>query len=305
MFFRKEMAPLQVYGKLPLAKDYLRVGCGEGVARLLRVWMDEAFSTLTDGGVPEPAGPLRFLLGGAGGGGPVQGTLWPSSDAGGLRRFPFALLVERRLRPLLDDLREGLPLATAAWQHLEERCSELGRLEDGQTFLAAMRREQLAPGDLRPAALPPVDLLSWSRALWPEAGSHGLLALFQRLRNLGPGSSREPVRLPLVPGLAEVVQVSAWCRLLVESGQLRAGAVPNLFFTRSGKDAPAFVTLLPQSPRTADSPWLGPPVRSLGRGDLTPQSSVSAAPDRFDAPELPLSEGLLQVWSRGLAVGGA
>ena len=29
-FLRKESVALQLYGKLPLAKDYLRIGCGQG-----------------------------------------------------------------------------------------------------------------------------------------------------------------------------------------------------------------------------------------------------------------------------------
>jgi hypothetical protein len=87
-----ENAALQLYGKLPLAKDYLRIGCGDGAGRDLREWLDRTFGTGRDQLVLHE--PLRFI--GQGEKEPLQGILWPSSDAGGLRLFPFTLFVERR-----------------------------------------------------------------------------------------------------------------------------------------------------------------------------------------------------------------
>ena len=37
--FRRESPQLQLYGKLPLAKDYLRVGASKGAGLDLRDWL--------------------------------------------------------------------------------------------------------------------------------------------------------------------------------------------------------------------------------------------------------------------------
>ena len=42
--FRKEVASVELYGKLPIAKDYLRIGCGEGAGLAFRDFLDQAIS---------------------------------------------------------------------------------------------------------------------------------------------------------------------------------------------------------------------------------------------------------------------
>src|SRR5262245_31500865 len=107
-FLRSETAGVELYGKLPLAKDYLRVGCGEGSGLALREWLDRAFSGAADSvHPPQLAYPMRFVTGDALGA-PLSGCAWPSSDAGGLRKFPFALFVERKRKPLVEDLAHSL-----------------------------------------------------------------------------------------------------------------------------------------------------------------------------------------------------
>ena len=63
--FRKEIAPIELYGKLPIAKDYLRIGGGTGAGIALRDWLDQGFSSRVErGAVPTLAWPGRFLIGG-------------------------------------------------------------------------------------------------------------------------------------------------------------------------------------------------------------------------------------------------
>ena len=80
MFRRKESPELQVYGKLPLAKDYLRIGASSGASMALRSWLDEGFSGGPRGErQPRLAWPARFIIGSRWGGAPLLG--WELPDA--------------------------------------------------------------------------------------------------------------------------------------------------------------------------------------------------------------------------------
>jgi hypothetical protein len=297
MFLRKETPSLQLYGKLTLAKDYLRIRCAEGEAKHLRAWLDESFSTSADeGGQPEPAGPMRFVLDGKV---PVQGSFWPSSDAGGLRRFPIVFLVERKRRPFLEDFGVGWAKAAAAWTSLEALYAGHSRFEDGQSFLAAMRREELAFKDLVPEDVA-VDAVAWSRALWPEEGARALIPLFDRLRQLRSEGGREPIRLPLVANLSPAVQVNGWWQILVEAGLLSSDELPRVFFTqlRNDADEPAFATFFRAPLRTTDTAWIGRVSdEPLGATDLALANAGSAELDA-SAAERPLADGLLHIWKK-------
>ena len=61
--FRREIAAVELYGKLPIAKDYLRVGGGEESGLALRDWLDRGFSPTSDAEHrPLLAWPGRFVL---------------------------------------------------------------------------------------------------------------------------------------------------------------------------------------------------------------------------------------------------
>jgi len=295
--FRTKSAAVQLYGKLPIAKDYLRVGCSTGNARYLREWLDETFSTSVEGGaMPELAQPLRFLLD-AGAGTPLQGTLWPSSDAGGERRFPFALFVEHNRRRLLADLQEGLPKSTWGWGQLESKKDESAQAADGQRFLSAMRRAQIPLHDAEPEQVPAIDAVSWSRALWAEEGPRGLVPLYEQLRRYHQEKRRDPIRLPLVSNLPMVVQAHAWLRLLTEASILTSSTVPNVFFPRAAAQAPAYLSVFPSTPTPADSRWLA--VRTEGgAGPFDFASTSTAQAEAADSSEPhALADALLHAWS--------
>ena len=150
-FRRRENAQVQFYGKLPLAKDYLRLGLGEGPGQLLRDWLDTTFSGASREALPELAWPARFLIGDAWQN-CFMGTLVPSTDAGGHRAFPFLVGIERRRRAVLDDLAAGLPVAGVVWQELRlvrERCTTHA---DGRALLAAERGAEVAVDGGEPPA---------------------------------------------------------------------------------------------------------------------------------------------------------
>jgi hypothetical protein len=141
---RREEPPLQAYGKLPIAKDYLRVGAGDGGGRRLREWLDASYSGAAAGTAPpELRGALRFATGGAGA--PLQGIVRPSCDDGGLRRVPFALFVERREKALRDELERDFAAAARWWERLEAIAAEAERFADGAALLQAWRGVTVAP----------------------------------------------------------------------------------------------------------------------------------------------------------------
>ncbi len=86
--------PVNAYGKLPIYKDFISSGLTEGPAREFRTWLDRGFShrwstdeTCRDVVIP----PHSFLFRLPDSKGYAAGSLWGSSDEGGLRKFPFTL----------------------------------------------------------------------------------------------------------------------------------------------------------------------------------------------------------------------
>lgn len=231
-----ESPALQLYGKLPVAKDYLRIGCGEGSARDLREWLDRTFgATRGADDELELAEPLRFL--GQGTKDPLQGCLWPSADAGEQRKFPFTVLVERRAKSLLADLERGnLAQAEGLWRELAETRERCLAAQDGQQLLAAQRGREMELASIEEAAGAAADFDAWVAALWPEE-QDGLSELFQRLQALVRDRYAGPFRLPLVRDLPLRDQVIAWTRVLRALGALAGDELPTLFFP-----APQLVT---------------------------------------------------------------
>ncbi|HUR27990.1 MAG TPA: hypothetical protein VM509_07380 [Planctomycetota bacterium] len=234
-FLGKESCAVQVYGKLPLAKDYLRVGAGSGSGQALRDWLDRAFSqgasTKTPLALPWPAA----LIAGESWGAPLCGAAWPSGDAGNLRPFPFVAFVERKKKALHEDLLHGLPVSSPVFDWLAEAYAARDSESDGASFLAAMRKREIAIDKLVPFEAERVDFDAWLSGLWPEQGKDGLLELLRGLEALRRSSYRGPLRLPLVGNLPTRPQVTAWFRLLVEMNLVGRDALPTVIFPLPAK----------------------------------------------------------------------
>ncbi len=226
----QESPALQLYGKLPVAKDYLRIGCGEGSAREVREWLDRTFGALrSDDEELDLDEPLRFL--GLGKREPLQGCLWPSTDAGGHRKFPFTLFVERRAKALLADLDPGrLSQAESVWRQLDEIRERCLAAPDGERLLAAQRGRELDLEAFEEASGAAADLDAWVGALWPEERQDGLHGNVRDVERLARGGHAGPYRLPLVRELPLRDQVGAWTAVLQALGALPADEVPTLFF---------------------------------------------------------------------------
>lgn len=228
-----ERPPLQAYGKLPLAKDYLRVAASEGSARRLRDWLDRGFGGAGPAGGPE--GPQRFLIGGDE---PLQGLLWPSHDAGGLRRFPFALFVARRARTLRGELERRAAACVAWWERLEQIHGGAGSFTDEAQLLAAWRALRVE------AAEPAANVAAGGEPARLDAIGPGLegAGLADALASASRAAARrEPWRLPLAADQPLTEQSLAWLALLAARGLLDVRRSFAAFIPAEGAATPALL----------------------------------------------------------------
>jgi hypothetical protein len=115
---------VNAYGKLPIYKDFISCGMTDAPAREFRVWIDKGFShrwSNDEACVGSEIPPMSFLLRLPESRGYAAGSMWGSSDEGGLRKFPFALFLSfPRDHPASE------PLAAVEYlSDLEKRASEL------------------------------------------------------------------------------------------------------------------------------------------------------------------------------------
>ncbi|MCP4659668.1 MAG: type VI secretion system-associated domain-containing protein [bacterium] len=224
-------AAVSAYGKLPLYKDFIRLGPAGREAQALRQWLDRGISHYwadRDETREHPIGLHGFLLSFPGSRRQLLGSLWGSHDQGELRRFPFTFFAA------LPGGRDAFP-----------RLSSLAVLDQVVDKAADMRRELAAAADvdhfykrfrgatwdlvrerddeirerlIRETA--EVTIGELASSLYGEAGSQEWPALLAYLRRrLGSGSGMAfAARLPTSPLLPLRSQVAFWCALLAAWG---------------------------------------------------------------------------------------
>ncbi|MFT4840655.1 MAG: hypothetical protein ACI8UD_000053 [Planctomycetota bacterium] len=307
--FRKRECPqVQLYGKLPLAKDYLRIGLGESGGLAMRDWLDASYSGAVRDRSGQLAGSMRFVAGEAWGA-CLQGVIGPSSDAGGHRLFPFTMCVERRRKAVVEDLQNGFAEAGAVWANLAEMRGRADSHADGRSLLAQQRSVEIDLEQLKPAEPTGVDAEVWLEAMWPGRGRDGLEADLDQLLTVDPDGP-EPIRLPLVAGCSQRQQVCAWLEMVARLGLIDPRHCPTVFFPSAitpvvsfsdpadaavvsdeaeiGATAPHAATLFRSPPKPTHSHWLAAADtgESLGVTDL-----VGGRPT-LAAIETPAREGL-------------
>ena len=269
---RQESASLQLYGKLPVAKDYLRIGCGDGAGRALREWLDSTFGTVRDASEALILSePLRFL--GLSEKEPLQGCLWPSSDEGGHRKFPFAVFVARKRKALANDIAEGnLGQAEGVWRLLSETHERCLAAEDGRALLDEHRGKDVDVTGAEQVPGVPADFDTWVAILWPDEGLAGLKSLLEEVAALAGQRHDGPYRLPLARALPLRDQVIAWIDFLREIGALHREDVPTVFFpnrTLVPSHEPAQMVVLGRELRNDEVTWLtASGEEALGTGDF-------------------------------------
>ncbi len=292
--FRKEIAPVELYGKLPLAKDYLRIGGGKGAAIALRDWMDQGFSSQVErGAVPKVAWPARFLMGGYSGD-PLMGGFWPSSDSGGLRPFPFASFVERRRKSLTADWESGDGKLKSLWDRLALVYASHSRYSDGQSFLQSVRGQEIDVSAAPETDSDRIDFDAWMAGLWPDDGMDGLVQTLVETAGNGKFGPNDPLRLPLINDLPTLSQAHAWWFALAELGHLSRGDCPTLFFPQpnGSSEAPHFITFFRGPLKPSEQFWIGPIDGEIRPGDFGRMEAIhvgETAPGSASVPPLTAS----------------
>jgi hypothetical protein len=233
---------------------------------------------------------MRFLF--EAGSAPLMGCLWPSSDSGGLRPFPFSLFLERKRKVMLADLESGLGHTASVWRRLDAAHAAHAGAPDGQSYLEAMRKQTLLLDDIEPERAPSIDFDDWISALFGAEGRDGLDRLFGGLRRLVPSTPRGPLRLPLVTNLPATPQVVAWWRVAVELGLLPSGQLATVFFPHElmRGEEPAYALYFPRTIQPVEVHWLSSSRRSSARGPgdfasgRAPALASSAASPESSAP---------------------
>ncbi len=280
-FLGKESCPIQFYGKLPIAKDYLRIGAGSGSGQTLRDWLDRAFSQGANVKDPLVLPWPAALIVGESWGQPLCAASWPSGDAGNLRPFPFTAFVERKKKALLEDLAQGLAVSSPMIDWLAETYAARETHSDGQSYLAAMRGRELAVHSIVPFEAERIDFDNWVSALWPDTGKDGLLECLRGLEALRRASYRGPLRLPLVGNLPSRPQVAAWFRLLIEMSLVGRDSLPTLIFPlpARGPDQPA------PAPKESAEPAADAEASSDASSEYSPDPEPEPTPEE-PSPEI-------------------
>lgn len=216
-----ENLELRAYGKLPIYKDYILLGCEPEPATEFKRWLDVAFglriASLGDKNI-RPESPKRLLWMLPETGQAAVASLWPSSDEGGLRKFPFSFFATVPKSALgAASIAERLPHLLGVWQALEAQYGQSNSASDIGEFY-----EQFSERSMQSIAIDTTGDSSTSLEQWFQAFgasdsgefagqlTENVSELIASGREYGSGGASLAVRLPLAPGIAQSFQVEMW-----------------------------------------------------------------------------------------------
>lgn len=189
-------APISLFGKLPIAADFLRRRCFGGAGAAFRDWLSSVEAS-TDG----VRVGWRLLHVAEGYPEIVVAQVVPSVDATGTRRFPLALYTSVPRAVLGADAAEVLHRAVSVWREIGEACcavrsASLASLDD------ALDGHCVRIDSLQSVLQEPVSLRAVARS--PEGGGlEGDLACrLWRLRTVLSDLANRRYRGPHIPVLA-------------------------------------------------------------------------------------------------------
>lgn len=266
------------YGKLPSSREYVRLDCDGGPARWFRDWIDKAAALLED--EPDPRREaLRVVTVVPGTERLVVASIWPSSDEGGRRRFPFSLyhLIEAaRLEVAAGCLWSALDAVTdeqsALFREAWEREESTGLSESlgNAARPPGMPHEGAEAARRQREAAAAIPLARWFETLFgPPDGTAGALVLW-RLRHVlraaggslaSLGQDCPGVRLPLASEWSLSVQADAWLGVLAgPTGVL--SCPPHMLLGLLGETPGLALWFRPVEPRDAGL-FTGKTVRGM------------------------------------------
>ncbi len=219
--------PLGCFGKLPFWPEYLEFGVSYATSRALKAFLLAGRSEL-EGREEVPANSrvvqgIRFVIALPASVELLVGYLRPSTDLGGLRRFPFAVFVHlprrsygRHFRLLPTGLDGVWNLLEDAWSSVAELASEAGFREAIAATRVPMPR---SPGEARAIYEAALDrdmegLFAGHVGARVDGLPGGLRELISRLKS-AKGAAQLTVELPVSAGIEEATaDTSVWLDLL-------------------------------------------------------------------------------------------
>lgn len=218
-----ESLPLSAYGKLTLYKDYINLQVNDGPAAAFKKWMDQAFGMTFEefgGRAVTLDYPSRIVWHLPAAKAYAVGVIWPSTDEGGLRKFPFCFFTVISKGTLAGrPIAEGLALLVPIWKFAERAYEEARALSNIEAFYTAFGDRKI---ETEPEAQDSADGISreeWMTGMMPADGagfSHRLTANVSNLiggaRTLAEQGAALAVRLPLSRALPVAPQVCIWER---------------------------------------------------------------------------------------------
>lgn len=284
----EQVLPLLCFGKLPVARDFLRSrgsDAGERFAHWLNASDRLQGKTLTIPGERRvlflPGSSTHFVV----------AVVWGSADSFGRRRFPFGLFVEPTRALLESNVLRPFAICEQMFVRLQNEYSVLSAARSPAEFYKRLRSCQVYVGDGADEARGADALLRstmarefatalfgdgdagarrWGRLLWRlwlASGGHDAATVVPTLA----------VCLPLAAGMPPVVQAESWLQLLRQRAG-RADLVPTAMFgPHTGNDAASGrLCLWFREPRESDIVALGDGIGSAAIVDLT--SEADGAP---------------------------
>lgn len=269
-FGKKGPSGVGCYGKLPLHGDYVSHQSDGPEARQLTAWLDAGYR-LTGGQDDIDAAEIRFYLPSFGRR-PIVGAFWPSADASGTRRFPFALFATisaRSLSPLgyaipasldrtWEDLATAIPVVREA-PGPDRVMSLLGEIvlvdpPEADPVHRQLRQDAGEPGDIDAAVEVFVDVVRLADAVaGPKRGE---------VRDFA-------VRIPLRTTYPAAVEASAWLGILSERLGAEALAARSHLFVRPAKgDAAGDLFVIHRELKPEDLGFLLAPTEAYPYGNL-------------------------------------
>jgi type VI secretion system ImpM family protein len=213
-FLKRASGGVGCYGKLPLHGDYVSHANDGPEARFLSAWLDQGYR-LTPGRDNPDAAELGYLVRSRRKA--LVGVLWPSGDASGTRRFPFAMFATVATRALAG-------LGELVTVGIAPTIVELAKAFPGIREAAAVDQIHSILSKIQVPPLPEADEVRKEfgrESANPLSAKSARPVLFEVLRfadALGGGRKGEApsfaVRLPLRTEYPASLETAAWLSVL-------------------------------------------------------------------------------------------
>lgn len=268
-FGKKPVEGVGCYGKLPRHGDYVSHLSDGAEAHRLTAWLDEGYR-LTGGRDDREAAETWFVLPG-----PrkttLHGAIWPSSDASGTRRFPFALFAAVPARSLAE-LHAFIPLALApAWGALATAWPEIREAETPDLLGAGLKGLDLP--EFPDAGVLRSRFIADLEAAAPGGSTFPALADVRRLgsRSVGRRGVAPPFALclPIGSTASPEAEASFWIEALARS--LGAPTLPeesHLFLRAARDDRPGRLFVIHRDLRPEDLGFVLAPAEDYPYGNI-------------------------------------